>query len=134
MQGKYAGSKSGSHVARAFRVLPPTNLERRTMTELTFHALPPLLAEQARRVAVEHGLAVTPAEDDGPFPVRCCLRDATAGEGVVLLSAQPVTAPSPYAAPGPIYLHRDSCDGYTANGEVPEMLRSRLLSVRGFDQ
>ena len=105
------------------------------MSAFTFHALPPALADDARREALDHGRAVAVARDgDGPYPVRCCLRDAEAGEGVLLLSAQPVTASSPYAAPGPIYLHRDACDGYRDDGEVPEILRARLLSVRAFDR
>ncbi|MDX6494536.1 MAG: hypothetical protein QOE17_522 [Gaiellales bacterium] len=105
------------------------------MSAFTFHALPPTLADDARREALHHGRAVAVVEGgDGPYPVRCCLRDAEAGEGVLLLSAQPVTTPSPYAAPGPIYLHRDACEGYRAGGEVPEILRTRLLSVRAFDR
>jgi hypothetical protein len=104
------------------------------LTTLTYHALSPALAEQARRVAFDAGSAVTAIAADAPFPVRCCLRDASADEHVVLLSAQPATAPSPYAAPGPIYLHRDACEGYHGDGSVPEILRSRLLSVRGFDR
>jgi hypothetical protein len=103
------------------------------VSDFTFHALPASLADDARRLALQRGAAVTPAGDDGPYPVRCCLHDADADEGVVLLSAQPATAASPYAAPGPIYLHRDPCQGYRADGEVPEILRERLLSLRAFD-
>ena len=103
------------------------------MSAITFHALPEDLTEHARRSAVEHGRAVDTAADDGPYPVRCCLRDVDGGEGVLLVSAQPPTATSPYAAPGPIYLHRDACDGYRPNGRVPEILRDRLLSLRGYD-
>jgi hypothetical protein len=104
------------------------------MSGFTFHALPPALADDARRTAIERGGAVTVAGDgDGPYPVRCCLRDAEAGEGVLLLSAQPVTATSPYAAPGPIYLHQHPCEGYQPAGDVPEILQKRLLSVRAFD-
>jgi hypothetical protein len=104
------------------------------LKSLAYHALSPSLAERARRAAFDAGSAVTAIADDAPFPVRCCLRDAGADEHVVLLSAQPSTAPSPYAAPGPIYLHRDACEGYHADGSVPGILRSRLLSVRGFDR
>ncbi len=103
------------------------------MSAFTFHALPASLADNARRSAVEQGSAVTASPADGPYPVRCCLRDAGGVEGVLLLSAQPVTAASPYAAPGPVYLHRDACEGYRSDGQVPEILRHRLLSVRGFD-
>ena len=104
------------------------------MSTFCFHALPSALADDARRTAIAHGRAVTVAGDgDGPYPVRCCLRDAEACEGVLLLSAQPVTAASPYAAPGPIYLHQHACEGYQPDGDVPEILQKRLLSVRAFD-
>jgi uncharacterized protein DUF1203 len=104
------------------------------MSVFTFHALPPTLADDARRAAIEQGRAVPVAGDgDGPYPVRCCLRDVEADEGVLLLSAQPMTAASPYAAPGPIYLHQHACAGYQPDGDVPEILQTRLLSVRAFD-
>jgi len=104
------------------------------MSGFTFHALPPALADDARRAAIEHGRAVTVTGDgDGPYPVRCCLRDADAGEGVLLLSAQPITAASPYAAPGPIYLHQNACAGYQPDSDVPEILQTRLLSLRAVD-
>jgi hypothetical protein len=104
------------------------------MSGFTFHALSPALADDARHAAIKLGSAVTVAGDgDGPYPVRCCLRDVEAGEGVLLLSAQPLTAPSPYAAPGPIYLHQHACEGYQSDGDVPEILQKRVLSVRAFD-
>ena len=103
------------------------------MPRYTIRALPSDLTEDARRVSIERGLAVDVSGQDAPYPVRCCLRDAGPHEQVLLLSAQPITETSPYAATGPIYLHRHPCDGYRHDGQVPEMLRSRLLSVRAFD-
>jgi hypothetical protein len=103
------------------------------MPPLAFSALSPTLIEQARAAALAAG-AVLQAADDSPFPVRCCLTDASAGEGVLLLSLQPPSADSPYAAAGPVYVHSRSCGGYRADGSVPQMLRSRLLSLRGYDR
>src|SRR5262249_44181831 len=123
-----------SHGAASSGVLFSTTARGAPMSAFTFHALPPPLAHHARRTAGEPGRPVPGAGDgDGPYPVRCCLRDVEAEEGVLLLSAQPVTASSPYAAPGPIYLHEHACDGYQPQGDVPEILRRRLLSVRAFD-
>ena len=102
------------------------------MSSLTFSALSPTLIEQARAAALAAG-AVAEAADDGPFPVRCCLTDASADEGVLLVSLQPPCAGSPYTAAGPVYIHSHRCGGYRAHGAVPEMLRSRLLSLRGYD-
>jgi hypothetical protein len=103
------------------------------MSSLAFSALSPTLIEQARAAALAAG-AVAQAADSSPFPVRCCLTDASADEGVLLLSLQPPCADSPYTAASPVYVHSHRCGGYRADGSVPEMLRSRLLSLRGYDR
>jgi hypothetical protein len=95
--------------------------------------LPAPLVDQARRAALADGSAVeVTSNDDAPFPVRCCLQDATAEEGVLLLSMQPQTGDSPYAAPGPVYIHRDRCAGSSPQSDVPQILRGRTLSLRGY--
>jgi len=45
---------------------------------------------------------------------------------------QPRSGDSPYAAPGPVYIHRDRCGGYHPQGDVPQILRGRTLSLRGY--
>jgi hypothetical protein len=103
------------------------------MPDLTFLALPPSLVDRAREAALEAGRAVVAEPDDSPFPVRCCLTDVSAEEGVLLLSIRPPGAESPYAAAGPVYVHRERCQGYRGGAGVPDVLRSRLLSLRGYD-
>jgi hypothetical protein len=91
------------------------------------------LVDDARSAALADGTAVEVRNnDDAPFPVRCCLHDAAAEEGVLLLSIQPRSGHSPYAAPGPVYIHRDRCAGYSPKGDVPQILRGRTLSLRGY--
>jgi hypothetical protein len=103
------------------------------MPPFTVSPLPASLVDQARSAALADGTAVeVTGNDEAPFPVRCCLRDATAEEGVLLLSMQPRSGGSPYAAPGPVYIHRDRCAGYSPRGEVPQILRGRTLSLRGY--
>jgi hypothetical protein len=103
------------------------------MPGFTVSPLPTSLVEQARSAALADGTAVeVTGNDDAPFPVRCCLHDATAEEGVLLLSVQPHSGDSPYAAPGPVYIHRDRCAGYGSRAEVPQILRGRTLSLRGY--
>ena len=103
------------------------------MPAFTVTPLPASLVDQARSAALADGTAVEVASnDDAPFPVRCCLHDATAEEGVLLLSMQPQSDDSPYAAPGPVYIHRDRCAGYSPQGDVPQILRGRTLSLRGY--
>jgi hypothetical protein len=84
------------------------------MPAFTVSPLPASQVDQARSAALADGTAVdVTSNDDAPFPVRCCLHDATADEGVLLLSMQPQSGDSPYAAPGPVYIHRDRCAGYS---------------------
>ena len=100
------------------------------MPSFTVHALPEDVADEARRSP-----GVVPAvAGDGPYPVRCCLRDADDASEVVLASIMPFRGESPYAAASPVYVHAERCEGHTAERDaVPEMLRDRILSVRAYD-
>jgi len=100
------------------------------MPTFTVHALPEDVADEARRSAG----AVPAAAGDGPYPVRCCLRDVDDHDGVVLASVMPFRGDSPYAARSPVYVHAERCDGHTDEPHaVPAMLRGRVLSVRAYD-
>ena len=103
------------------------------MPSLVYSALPAPLVDAARTAALAAGTAVAPAAADAPFPVRCCLAEAQAGEGVLLLSVQPPCEASPYAAASPVYVHAGPCAGHRASSEVPEILPGRRLSMRGYD-
>jgi Protein of unknown function (DUF1203) len=100
------------------------------MPTFTVHALSETAAAEARRSSG----AVPAAAGDGPYPLRCCLADADDGSGVVLTSVMPFRGESPYAARSPVYVHAERCPGHAEKaGVIPEMLRGRLLSVRGYD-
>jgi hypothetical protein len=66
------------------------------------------------------------------FPCRLCLRDAEVGERLSLFSHAPFDRPGPYRTVGPVYVHAEGCARF-AGGEVPLMLRRRLLSLRAYD-
>ncbi len=104
------------------------------MSDLRFSALPRPLLDQARAAAVAAGTAVIPADDDTPFPVRCCLSDETRADRVLLVSVQPPVADSPYTVRSPVYIHRDSCSGQAPAASAPEILTTRRLSLRAYDE
>ena len=83
-----------------------------------------LHARGARRVRVD--------EKPG-FPCRVSLADAEPGEEVLLLSFVHHDVDSPYRASGPIYVRMDVPTARPHVNEVPAMIRSRLLSIRGYD-
>ena len=83
-----------------------------------------LEAMMAQRVVVD--------EKPG-YPCRVSLQDAEVGETVLLLPFMHHDVLSPYRAAGPVFVRMGATRATPAPGEVPEMLRHRLLSVRAYD-
>jgi len=72
--------------------------------------------------------------DEHPgFPDRIGLVDVPVGETVLLLNHVSQPADSPYRASHAIFVREFADARFDAVGEVPEAMRRRLLSVRGFD-
>ena len=68
------------------------------------------------------------------FPCRVSLTDAAVGERVVLVPFAHQPADSPYRASGPVFVREGAIAAAPGVNEVPEQLRLRLLSVRGYDR
>lgn len=83
-----------------------------------------LLAQGARRCV---------ADEKPGFPCRVSLADAEPGERLILLNFEHQPAHSPYRASGPIFVRESAVRAAPAEGEVPDCLRLRLLSVRAYD-
>jgi hypothetical protein len=86
-------------------------------------------AELARRGAIRMRVDESPG-----FPDRIGMRDARVGETVLLVNHVSLDLPTPYRASHAIFV-REGADRrwQGAPGEVPEVMRRRLLSLRGFD-
>jgi hypothetical protein len=67
------------------------------------------------------------------FPCRVSLADAEVGETVLLVNYEHQPARTPFRSSHAIYVRVDAVEAKCATGEVPELLRSRLISLRGFD-
>ena len=67
------------------------------------------------------------------FPCRVSLRDAEPGERVILLPFNHQTADSPYQAAGPIFVRENAEEVTLATNTVPDILRTRPLSLRAYD-
>lgn len=67
------------------------------------------------------------------YPCRVSLRDASEGERLVLLHHEHQSADTPYRAAGPIYVREAAVVATPDVDEVPQQLRSRLLSLRAYD-
>jgi hypothetical protein len=67
------------------------------------------------------------------FPCRVSLEDAEPGERVLLVPFAHQPEASPYRAAGPIFVREAARTGDVPPDTIPELLRSRVLSVRAYD-
>jgi hypothetical protein len=67
------------------------------------------------------------------FPCRVSLKDAEMGESVILLNYMHQPADSPYRATGPIFVREKAVEATLQPGKIPEVVRRRTISVRGYD-
>jgi Protein of unknown function (DUF1203) len=88
-------------------------------------ALPTEVAERARRAteadATDHTLVLVDSPTD--YPCRHCLRFAKPGERLILFPYAAIPAGRPYSETGPIFVHADACERYSATREYPHDLR-----------
>jgi hypothetical protein len=68
------------------------------------------------------------------YPDRIEMRDASPGETVILLNHVSQDADTPYRASHAIFVREGAEETYDRVDEVPEAMRSRLLSLRAFDK
>lgn len=104
------------------------------MTQLRVQAIDPIHLIDVRTSSADgHGnyLRPFPAAGDGE-PLRCCLRYATAGELITLISYAPFDHPSVWREVGPVYIHATQCGGYVSNGQLPEELASGPRVLRSY--
>jgi len=83
------------------------------------------IAEAARRAAAtgapDH--AVITVDSPGGFPCRHCLCWAQPGERVILFPFAAVPPGHPYSETGPIFVHVEPCQRYSATREYPPDFR-----------
>jgi hypothetical protein len=73
------------------------------------------------------------ADASDMYPCRIALERVAEGEELLLLNHAHQTNPgSPYRSAGPIFVSRSARTG-SYQGELPPMLRDRLLSLRAYD-
>lgn len=67
------------------------------------------------------------------FPCRVSLQDAEPGETLLLLNYEHLAVASPYRASHAIYVRENAQTATPAVNEIPDVLRTRLLSLRAYD-
>ena len=67
------------------------------------------------------------------FPDRIEVRDAEPGESVLLVGYVHQSADTPYRASHAVFVREGATISYDRIDEIPDALRSRILSLRAFD-
>ena len=73
------------------------------------------------------------ADSKPGFPCRVSLQDAEPGEEVILTNFVHLDSQSPFHSTHAIYVRKGVTTVAPYRDRLPEMLRSRLLSIRAFD-
>lgn len=84
--------------------------------------------ELARRNARKMVVTASPGT-----PCRVSLADAEVGETVVLVNYEHQPAKTPYRSSHAIFVRKGVQQSHLAVGEVPQVMLSRLISLRAFD-
>src|SRR5258705_12242183 len=96
--------------------------------------LPTEIADAARRVvnagAADHALVTV--DSPGNSPCRHCLRWAQPGESVILFPYAAISSGHPYSETGPIFVHANECQRYSATNEYPADFRNGRV-FRAYD-
>jgi hypothetical protein len=87
-------------------------------------------------LAQHHSLRYVADQKPG-FPDRILMRDAEPGEAVLLVNHEHLPVDSPYRSRHAVFVLESALDNgvvpYRAVNAVPDVLRSRLLSLRAFN-
>jgi hypothetical protein len=84
------------------------------------------IAEAARREAnagaADHAFVIV--DSPASAPCRHCLHWAQSGESVILFPYAAIPSGYPYCETGPIFVHADECQRYSATNQYPSDFRS----------
>jgi hypothetical protein len=106
------------------------------MKSSAFHIVPlPTEIADAARHAVSAGAAdhsLISVNSPSSSPCRHCLRWAQPGERVILFPYAAIPSGHPYSETGPIFVHANECQRYSATSEYPADFRNGRV-FRAYD-
>lgn len=91
------------------------------------------LFEMSDEELAAHGARRVTADSKPGFPCRVSLQDADVGDTVILTNYRHLDMNSPYEASHAVYVRKGVAASEPVVQDVPDMLASRLISVRAFD-
>jgi Protein of unknown function (DUF1203) len=86
------------------------------------------------RTLAARGIQRCVADSKPGFPDRIELKDAEPGERLLLVNYTHQPAHTPYRASHAIFVREGARRAYDRTGEIPQALRTRIISLRAFDR
>jgi hypothetical protein len=106
-----------------------------TTPAFRIHALPANILHEVRASGVDAaGNRVERVVASGGEPLRCCLRNAEADQGLLLFGYEPPIPASPYREAGAVFSHAEPCHGPAATDAYPPDWYGRPQVLRAYDQ
>lgn len=90
--------------------------------------------DRALATGLDHGgNAIAPfVDDDGGWPLRCCLTDSAPGDRVAIIAWSPMPWPGAYAETGPIVVHTEGCEVPDPLDHLPAVLDAEPMVLRPY--
>lgn len=106
------------------------------MEQIIFEGVDP--AELARVLAagVDHAgnTIETVVDDEGGWPLRCCLADSVLGDEIAFIAFSPFDWNGPFRETGPIVVHARGCAATWRTALLPDELDQRSMTLRPYDR
>jgi hypothetical protein len=102
------------------------------ITGLPLSHFAPLFSLTDQELAARDAVRVVSDGRSG-YPCRVSLQDAKIGESLIVVNYEHLAVASPYRSRHAIYVREAATDAALDVNEVPALFRSRLLSLRAFD-
>jgi hypothetical protein len=107
-----------------------------TTVQTTFriHPIPADVLAEVRACGRGHaGYPVEHVGADGGEPLRCCLRNASPGEALILFGYAPPIPASPYTEIGAVFAHAEACAGPQHDDRYPADWHGKPQALRAYD-
>lgn len=106
------------------------NFQINALSETAFLAL----FKMNKTERVKHNIVKQIVTQANSTPCRISLKDAKIGDTVLLINYQHLAAATPFQASHAIYITAGATQAFSEKNTVPEMLQSRMISLRAFDR
>lgn len=104
------------------------------MTNVIFEGIEPVALRGVLAAGIDQGgNPIEPfIDEEGGWPLRCCLTDSRPGDEIAILAWSPFGWNGPYRETGPVVVHTNGCSGTWRTTALPEEFDGRRMTLRPY--